>query len=144
MVAIQKKCAQRQTNQNPQVFHPEMRRCQSSASVGTPSVTTGRYATILCRRSGLGDSVCKIGTAIDAAYGAQWSPKAWPTEAEDDTPHLRVKDLGILVGLTRAHFFWMATIQESKTPKSTSWNTQVVEIPHFFRITPSSFNRTRT
>src|SRR4029077_13684138 len=42
MVAIQKKCANRQTGPNPEVFAPEMRRCQSSASVGTPSLTTAR------------------------------------------------------------------------------------------------------
>src|SRR5260370_42513896 len=50
MVAIQKKSAQSQANQNPQVFDPEMRRCQSSASVGTPSVTTAR-AYAASRRS---------------------------------------------------------------------------------------------
>src|SRR5258705_10287176 len=40
MVAIQKKSAKRQTNQNPQVLDPEMRRWQFSAPGATPSVAT--------------------------------------------------------------------------------------------------------
>src|SRR3979490_3617399 len=51
MVTIQEKSAKRQTNENPQVLDPEMRRCQSSASVATPSVDPA-LADRAPRRSG--------------------------------------------------------------------------------------------
>src|SRR5258706_12042252 len=50
MVAVQKKCANTKTGENPPVFDPGMLLCQSSASVGIASpITAGAHdASIRC------------------------------------------------------------------------------------------------